>query len=256
MLSTAKSGISYCPRRMKMARLPVLVLPFFAVVIVFATWLVTALIDQAHLRSAYQVWQENETFAAATLALLAAMYAARPVYLQVRAQSVQAALDLLHRTEHDTAACITTRNMLFDLRRASVRLAGEVDAYATAPSLTARDALDLKDALDVFVSISPRDFKAMAERPTSEEADNTKIVALCAVLAIAQKIAAGILSRQDEGTVAQDIVAQERDFISAKLAGLFGLSTEIAEDLERQEVEMRARAKQLRRAADEIMDGV
>jgi hypothetical protein len=201
-LSTANSRIRYCFRRMKTARFPLLVLPFFAVVIVFVTWFVMGLIDQAHLRSAYQVWQENETFAAATLALLAAMYAARPAYLQVRAQSVQAALYLLHRTEHDTAACITTRNMLFDLRRAAVRLAGEIDAYASAPSLTARDALDLKDALDVFVSISPRDFKAMAERPTSEEADRTKIVALCSVLAIAQNVAAGILARQDEGAVA------------------------------------------------------
>jgi hypothetical protein len=38
------------------------------------------------------------------------------------------------------------------------------------------------------------------------------------------------------------------------LAGLFSLSTEIAEDLEQQESEIRGRVKQLRRAADAIMD--
>ena len=42
----------------------------------------------------------------------------------------------------------------------------------------------------------------------------------------------------------------ERAFLCTKLAGLFSLSSEIAEDLERQEDEMRARAQQLRDAAD------
>jgi type III secretory pathway component EscR len=83
---------------MRIARPPLLLLPAVAIAVaVFITLLATALIGEAHMRGAYQVWQENETFAAACIALLAAMFAARPVYLQVQAQSVQAALDLLRR---------------------------------------------------------------------------------------------------------------------------------------------------------------
>jgi len=48
-------------------------------------------------------------------------------------------------------------------------------------------------------------------------------------------------------------VAKELGFISTKLAGLFRLSSEIAEDLERQEDAMRDRALQLRQAADASM---
>jgi hypothetical protein len=64
---------------MKIAGFPLLALPFIAAAIAGAAWLISALIDQVHLRSAYQVWQENETFAAAAVALMAAMFAARPV---------------------------------------------------------------------------------------------------------------------------------------------------------------------------------
>jgi len=41
-------------------------LPVLAIAVaVFVTALATALVDQVHLRGAYLVWQENETFAAA-----------------------------------------------------------------------------------------------------------------------------------------------------------------------------------------------
>jgi hypothetical protein len=45
-------------------------------------------------------------------------------------------------------------------------------------------------------------------------------------------------------------VAQEAEYLSGKLAGLFSLSSEIAEDLEGQEEFMRERAKALRERAD------
>ena len=117
---------------MKISRLPILALPIVALAAIGLAALFSSFIDQAYLRGAYVVWQENETFAAATIALLAALYASRPVYLQVRAQSVQAALDLLRRIEADTDACIDARKKLFELRRAAVTLAGEIHAYATA----------------------------------------------------------------------------------------------------------------------------
>ena len=233
---------------MKISPLPILLLPLVAVVIaVCLAVLFAAILDQSQLRGIYLVWQENETFAAATVALLAAMYASRPVYLQVRAQSVQAALDLLHRIEADTQACIEARKRLAQLRRVVVGLAGEVHTYASAQEPSAQE---LKDAVAAFHAISPQELLALSERPTINSADQMKLVALSAVLKIAQHAVDELLAQEWGGVIAQDAVAKEHDFISIKLAGLFNLSSEIAEDLEVQEEEMRARAKGLRLTAD------
>lgn len=235
---------------MKISRLPILALPIVALAAIVLAGLFSSFIDQAYLRGAYVVWQENETFAAATIALLAALYASRPVYLQVRAQSVQAALDLLRRIEADTDACIDTRKRLFDLRRAAVTLAGEIHAYAVAEEPSAQE---LKDAVAAFRAISPKDLLALSERATINSADQMKLVALAAVLKIAQQVVADILAEEWGGVIAQAVVAKENDFISIKLAGLFNLSSEIAEDLEVQEAAMRDRAKHLRQTADTVM---
>jgi ribosomal protein L22 len=234
---------------MRIARLPLLLLPVIAIAIaVFLTALASALVDQVHLRGAYQVWQENETFAAACVALLAAMYAARPVYLQVRAQSVQAALDLLHRTEADTEAVISTRRILFEVRRAAIALAGEINGFGDNPKESAEH---LKKAIADFMAIAPRELRALAERPTINSTDQMKIATLSCVLAIAQQMTNDMLIEQD-GSIAHHTVAQERAFLSSKLAGLFGLSSEIAEDLEGQEEFMRTRAQHLRERADTL----
>ncbi len=229
------------------ARVPLLVLPLIAIVVATLAALLTAMVDQVYLRGAYQVWQENETFVAAAIALVAAMYAARPVYLQVHAQSVQAALDLLHRTEADTEACIEACKKMFQVRRAAVTLAAEINAYGTLHGPSTRE---LKEAIAALMAISTRDMRALAERPTINAADQIKIASLSAVLSIAQQVAAEILAREEDGVIAQDVVEAERGFIGIKLAGLFSLSSEITEDLERQEEAMRARAQQLRDAAD------
>lgn len=224
-----------------------MLLPALAIAIaVFLTLLATALLDQAHLRGAYQVWQENETFAAACVALLAAMYAARPVYLQVRAQSVQAALDLLRRTETDTEAVISTRKILFEVRRAAIALAGEINAFGDTPDGSAEH---LKKAIADFMAIAPRELRTVAERPTINSTDQMKIATLSCVLAIAQQMTTDMLTEND-GSIARTMVAQERAFLSSKLAGLFSLSSEIAEDLEGQEEFMRTRAQHLRERAD------
>src|SRR5665647_374144 len=78
-------------------------------------------------------------------------------------------------------------------------------------------------------------------------------VMLSAVLSITQQVANEILGEEWGGVIAQATVAKELGFISTKLAGLFSLSSEIAEDLERQEDAMRDRALQLRQAADASM---
>ena len=235
---------------MKISRLPILALPIVALAAIVLAGLFSSFIDQAHLRGAYVVWQENETFAAATIALLAALYASRPVYMQVRAQSVQAALDLLRRIEADTETCVDTRKKLFELRRAAVNLAGEIHAYAVAPEPQAQE---LKDAVAAFRAISPKDLLALSERATINSADQMKLVALAAVLKIAQQVVTDILAEEWGGVIAQPVVAKENGFISIKLAGLFNLSSEIAEDLEVQEKAMRERAKQLRQTADTVM---
>ena len=233
---------------MKILTLPIMLLPFVAVVIAAClAVLFASFFDQAQLRSVYLVWQENETFAAATVALIAAMYASRPVYLQVRAQSVQASLDLLHRIEAETEACTSARRRLFDLRRVVVTLAGEIHSYASVQEPSAQD---LKDAVAAFHAVSPEELHAMAERPTINSDDQMKLVALSAVLKIAQHAVDELLAQEWGGVIAQEAVAKEHDFISVKLAGLFNLSSEIAEDLERQEDGMRARAKELRQSAD------
>lgn len=233
---------------MKISTLPIILLPFVA--LIFAACLAVlfaSMFDQAQLRSVYQVWQENETFAAATVALIAAMYASRPVYLQVRAQSIQAALDLLHRIEAETEACTGARRRLFELRRVVVTLAGEVHSYASVQEPSVQD---LKDAVAAFHAVSPQELLSLSERPTINHDDQMKLVALSAVLKIAQHAVDELLAQEWGGVIAQDAVAKEHDFISVKLAGLFNLSSEIAEDLERQEDGMRARAKELRQAAD------
>ncbi len=235
------------PARLKLSQLPIWSMLATAVGIVALVWLFTSIIDQAVLRGTYIVWQENQTFAAALIALLAAGFAARPVYMQVRAQSVQASLDLLHRIEADTGACIDARNRLFDLRRAAVNLAGEIHAYAVAAEPHAQD---LKDAVAAFQAIAPKDLLALSERATINSADRMKLVALSAVLKIAQQVVRDILAEEWGGIIAQEAVAKENDFISIKLAGLFNLSSEIAEDIEVQEAAMRERAMHLRETAD------
>ena len=233
---------------MKIARLPLLILPFVALAIIaFLAVLITAMVDQVHLRGAYQVWQENETFAAATVALLAAMIAARPVYMQVRAQSVQAALDLLHRTEAEIAAGIDIHNRLFALRRAAMALAAEINEYAMAGN---GDTADLKGSLGAFLSNSPKELRALAGRPTITAEDRTKIIALASVLAIAQQAAGEISAHERDGAIPRAVVEAEREFLGVKLAGMFGLATEIAEDIDRQQDVLRERAMQLRAAAD------
>lgn len=232
---------------MKLPRLPIWTMMATATGLAALAWLFTTFIDQGVLRGSYAVWQENQTFAAALVALLAAGIAARPVYMQVRAQSVQASLDLLHRIEADTGACTSARQRLFDLRRAAVNLAGEIHAYAVAQEPHVQD---LKDAVAEFRAISPKDLLALSERATINSADRMKLVALSAVLKIAQQVVQDILAEEWGGVIAQAAVAKENDFVSIKLAGLFNLSSEIAEDLEVQEAAMRERAMQLRETAD------
>lgn len=232
---------------MHTARIPLLILPFIALALAGLGALFAAMVDQAYVRGAYQVWQENETFAAAAIALFAAMYAARPVYQQVHAQSVQAALDLLHRIESDTEALIEARWRLFELRRAALALAGALNVHATARDPAMRG---LKTAVDAFMAMSPRQVGALAERPTINRADQLKLATLACLLNIAQQVAADIQAQAKEGAQTQELAAQEHEFISTKLAGLFGLSSEITEDLEAQEETMRARAQQLRDAAN------
>lgn len=234
---------------MTIARIPVIWLPVIAIAMAALGGLFTAMIDQATVRGAYQIWQENETFAAATIALLAAMIAARPVYMQVRAQSVQAALDLLRRTEADTDACIEARKRLFDVRRAAVNLAGALNPRAAARNGSVRA---LKAAVDGFLTISPRHLSALAERATINSADQMKLATLSCVLSVAQQVAADILAQEEEGEKTMALAAQEHEFISTKLAGLFILSSEITEDIEAQEETMRVRAQQLRDAAETL----
>jgi hypothetical protein len=155
---------------MNLTRIPLWLLPILAFMLAGLGALFASFIDQAHLRGAYQVWQENETFAAATVALFAAMLAARPVYMQVRAQSVQAALDLLHRTEADTEACIEARNILFALRRVVLVVSGEINAYASVQTKQ-----HLEDAVAGLMAIAPQDLVALSERPTINHADQMKL---------------------------------------------------------------------------------
>jgi len=232
---------------MKIARLPLVWLPAIALAIAALGALFMAMIGEAQTRGAYQVWQENETFAAAAVALLAAMYAARPVYLQVRAQSVQAALDLLHRIEADTEACIEARKMLFEVRRTAVALAGDVNAYV---GNTPPPSAHLKESIAAFLVVSPRELRALGERPTITDEDQEKIASTSFVLSIAQQVIQDVAAEARDGVIPREAVEAERAFLSTKLAGLFQLSSEIAEDLERQEEEMRARAQHLRDTAD------
>ena len=232
---------------MRIARLPLILLPFVAIGIAALLGLAATMVHEAELRGAYQVWQENETFAAAAVALLAALHAARPVYLQVRAQSVQAALDLLHRIEADTEACIDARKRLFHVRRAAVNLAAAINGHAVSQGTATQE---LKDAIAEILTISPRDLRALGDRPTITTHDQMKIHSMSFVLSMAQQVAADIQAQARGDVIPTNVVERERAFLDTKLAGLFSLSSEIAEDLERQEDEMRARAQHLRNTAD------
>jgi hypothetical protein len=230
---------------MKISRFSFSALPLFALLLVFLTWFTVAVIDQAATRTAYQIWIDNQTFVAAIIALAAAGLAARPVYMQVRAQSVTAALDLLHRLEAESQANVDAHKRLYDLRRATVALSAEINAYGQD-----LDMVGLKSAITGLLSFNAREIRAYSDRPTIAQSDRTKLVALSAVLSIAQQVAVQILTTETEGLIPPDIVAREQDFIGVKLAGLFSLASEIAEDLEVQEERKRERAAQLREAAD------
>ncbi len=230
---------------MKLPRLPILYLSIGAGSIVLLAWLFAAVVDQAATRGAYQVWVENQTFIAAIVAGRAAGLAARPVYMQVKAQSVTAALDLLHRLEAESQANVDAHTKLYDLRRAVVALSGEINAYGHD-----LDMVGLKSTITSLLSFNAREIRAYSDRPTIGNAERTKLVALSAVLTIAQQVAVEILTTEKDGLIPPEAVAAEQDFIGIKLAGLFSLASEIAEDLEAQEDRMRARAAQLRDAAN------
>jgi hypothetical protein len=230
---------------MKLIRISLLVVAIVVASVVFLAWLFAEMLDQAVMKTAYQIWLENQTFIAAVIAVAAAGLAARPVYMLVRAQSVTAALDLLHRLEAESQANVDAHTKLYDLRRAVVALSGEINAYGQD-----LDMVGLKSTITGLLSFNAREIRSYSDRPTIGSAERTKLVALSAVLSIAQQVAVEILTTEKDGLIPPEAVAAEQEFIGVKLAGLFSLASEIAEDLEAQEDRMRARAAQLRDAAN------
>jgi len=230
---------------MKLARLPVLTLAIAAGTLVFLAWVFTVVIEQAAARGVYQVWLENQTFAAALIALLAAAAAARPVYMQVKAQSVTAALDLLHRLEAESQANADAYTKLYDLRRTVVALSGEINAYGQD-----LDMVGLKSTITGLLSFNAREIRAYSDRPTIASSERTKLIALSSVLSSTQLVSNEPVTTEKDGLIPPEAVAAEQDFIGVKLAGLFSLASEIAEDLEIQEEQKRERAAELRQAAN------
>lgn len=230
---------------MKVSRSTAIYLSISAALVVLIAWLFAAVVDQTATRGAYQVWVENQTFIAAVIAVAAAGLAARPVYMQVRAQSVTAALDLLHRLEAESQANVDAHKRLYDLRRAVVALSGEINAYAKD-----LDTPGLKSTITGLLSFNAREIRSYSDRPTIGNAERMKLVALSAVLSMTQQIAVELLTTEKDGLIPAEAVASEESFISTKLAGLFSLASEIAEDLEQQEEQKRQRAAQLREAAN------
>lgn len=230
---------------MKVLRTSLFVLLIGAASIIVLAWFFAEAIDQVAMKTAYQIWIENQTFIAAVIAVMAAGLAARPVYMQVKAQSVTAALDLLHRLEAESQANVDAHKRLYDLRRAVVALSGEINAYAGD-----LDTPGLKSAITGLLSFNAREIRAYSDRPTIANADRVKLIALSAVLSMTQQVAVELLTTEKDALIPPEAVAAEQDFICTKLAGLFSLASEIAEDLEAQEEQKRQRAAQLREAAN------
>lgn len=230
---------------MKVLRTSLFVLLIGAASIIVLAWFFAEAIDQVAMKTAYQIWIENQTFIAAVIAVMAAGLAARPVYMQVKAQSVTAALDLLHRLEAESQANVDAHKRLYDLRRAVVALSGEINAYAED-----LDTPGLKSAITGLLSFNAREIRAYSDRPTIANADRVKLIALSAVLSMTQQVAVELLTTEKDALIPPEAVAAEQDFICTKLAGLFSLASEIAEDLEAQEEQKRQRAAQLREAAN------
>jgi hypothetical protein len=229
----------------KLLRVSVFTVLIVLALVVALGWLFAEMLDQSTMKTAYQIWLENQTFIAAVIAVAAAGLAARPVYMQVKAQSVTAALDLLHRLEAESQANVDAHTKLYDLRRAVVALSGEINAYGQD-----LDMVGLKSTITGLLSFNAREIRAYSDRPTIGNAERTKLVALSAVLSIAQQVAVEILTTEKDGLIPPEAVAAEQDFIGVKLAGLFSLASEIAEDLEAQAERMRDRAAELREAAN------
>lgn len=230
---------------MKVLRTSLFVLLIGSASIIVLAWFFAEAIDQVAMKTAYQIWIENQTFIAAVIAVMAAGLAARPVYMQVKAQSVTAALDLLHRLEAESQANVDAHKRLYDLRRAVVALSGEINAYAGD-----LDTPGLKSAITGLLSFNAREIRAYSDRPTIANADRVKLIALSAVLSMTQQVAVELLTTEKDALIPPEAVAAEQDFICTKLAGLFSLASEIAEDLEAQEEQKRQRAAQLREAAN------
>jgi hypothetical protein len=129
--------------------------------------------------------------------------------------------------------------------RAVVALSGEINAYAED-----LDTPGLKSAITGLLSFNAREIRAYSDRPTIANADRVKLIALSAVLSMTQQVAVELLTTEKDGLIPPEAVATEQNFICTKLAGLFGLASEIAEDLEAQEEQKRQRAAQLREAAN------
>ena len=229
----------------KVLRISLFLVALIIALIIVLAWLFAEVLDQSTMKTAYQIWLENQTFIATIVALAAAAMAARPVYMQVRAQSVTAALDLLHRLEAESQANVDAHKRLYDLRRAVVALSGEINAYAQDI-----DTPGLKSTITNLLSFNAREIRSYSDRPTIGHAERTKLVALSAVLSMTQQVAVELLTTEKEGRIPSEAVAAEQNFICTKLAGLFSLASEIAEDLEAQEEAKRIRAAELRHAAN------
>jgi hypothetical protein len=216
---------------MRIARLRILLLPLVAIAIaVFVTLLAIAQVDQVHLRRAYRVWQENETFAA----LLADVRRASGVSAGTCAIGAGGTRPL-HRTETETEAVIGMRKDLFEVCRAAPTLARD-EPFGDMPE---HPTHHLKKAMADFTAISPRELRNLAELSTINADDQMKIATLISVLGIAQQIATEIMSGGDGAILAELVRARART-LSGKLAGLFSVSSEMVEDLEGEEEVMRA----------------
>ena len=126
-----------------------------------------------------------------------------------------------------------------------VALSGEINAYGQD-----LDMVGLKSTITSLLSFNAREIRAYSDRPTIANSERTKLIALSAVLSIAQQVAVELLTTEKDGLIPPEAVAAEQDFIGIKLAGLFSLASEIAEDLEIQEEQKRERAAELREAAN------
>jgi hypothetical protein len=142
---------------------PLPIWPLFSLFLVTLGIVLAGVLDQAQLRDVYDVvWKDGGAIIAAFIALVAAIWAARPVYRQMQLQNAQAAIALLPLVEGDRdrlqAAVNKTIELWLPLKELEVAIEQKTDLESRMAAFTRTDPIEVVGAITKGLDLSTSQF--------------------------------------------------------------------------------------------------